>query len=161
MKDAPYISYYKSPLGWIEITASPIGITSVLFVSNKSQKMLGSDLIDDCIVQLKEYFSKKRKSFTVSMDPQGTPFQIKVWKELLNIQFGKTVSYLDLAIALGDKNAIRAVGGANGKNPVSIIVPCHRVIGTNGDLVGYSGGMDKKKWLLGHEGVLRQKELFT
>jgi len=91
----------------------------------------------------------------------GTEFQKKVWNELLNIPFGKTISYLQLAKELGDVKLIRAVGGANGKNPVSIIVPCHRVIGSDGTLIGYGGGLDKKKWLLEFEGVLVQKELFV
>lgn len=95
------------------------------------------------------------------MDLQGTDFQKRVWNELLKIPYGKTISYMQLAINLGDKKSIRAAGTANGKNPVAIIVPCHRVIGSNGDLVGYGGGLDKKKWLLEHEGVWMHKELFT
>lgn len=153
-------TYFDSPCGLVEICSSEIGITSILFVDKRSEAK-NNVLLDNCIQQLDEYFNKKRKTFSIPLDLQGTDFQKRVWNELLNIPFGKTSSYLQLAIALGDKNAIRAVGGANGRNPVSIIVPCHRVIGSNGDLVGYSGGMDKKKWLLDHEGVFIQQELFA
>jgi len=161
MDIASYKASYNSPCGLIEICASETGITSIWFVDRPSVKINSSSLLVDCIQQLQEYFNKRRKTFSIPLDLQGTDFKKRVWNELLNIPLGKTSSYLQLAIALGDKNAIRAVGGANGKNPVSIIVPCHRVIGPNGDLVGYSGGMDKKEWLLEHEGILIQQELFA
>ncbi len=161
MEKSPYKAYYGSPGGLMEICASNMGITSVTFVKNKSGKIHSSDLTSDCINQLDQYFCKKAKTFSLPLDLQGTDFQKRVWNELLNIPFGKTISYLQLAGKLGDKKSIRAVGGANGKNPVAIIVPCHRVIGANGNLVGYAGGLDKKKLLLRHEGVLIQKELFV
>ena len=160
MDEALLKTYYESPCGPMEICASDKGITSVLFVNKMLAKQQGSDVLTDCVIQLDEYFRKKRTVFAIPLDLRGTNFQRSVWDELLNIPFGKTISYLKLATTLGDKKSIRAVGGANGKNPVSIIIPCHRVIGANGDLVGYSGGMDKKRWLLAHEGSLVQQELF-
>lgn len=154
-------TYYESPSGLIEIQATEKGITSVLFVKERSGRSRNNEHTTACFNQLHEYFNKDRRAFSLTLDLQGTDFQKKVWKELLNIPYGKTISYLQLAMNLGDKKCIRAAGTANGKNPVSIIVPCHRVIGSNGDMVGYSGGLDKKKWLLEHEGMLIQKELFV
>jgi methylated-DNA-[protein]-cysteine S-methyltransferase len=161
MEPLLFKTYYESPCGLIEVCASDVGISSILFVNNKVGESIGSNIVSDCVTQLDEYFKKQRKIFSIPLDFQGTDFQKRVWTELLKIPFGKTISYLQLAIRLGDKKSIRAVGGANGKNPISIIVPCHRVIGTNGDLVGYSGGLDKKKWLLAHEGASVQQELFA
>ncbi|MBN8703299.1 MAG: methylated-DNA--[protein]-cysteine S-methyltransferase [Bacteroidetes bacterium] len=112
------------------------------------------------ILQLEEYFTKKRNSFTLPINPYGTDFQKKVWKALLDIPFGYTYSYLKLAQKLGDSNLTRAVGNANGKNPIPIIIPCHRVIGENGDLTGYSMGLDRKKWLLDFESSIRFPKLF-
>jgi methylated-DNA-[protein]-cysteine S-methyltransferase len=161
MEDSFYKTYYNSPCGLIELSASDTGITSLYFVKKKSSRSDKRKHFTDCMLQLDEYFNKKRKTFSLPLDLQGTDFQKRVWNELLNIPFGKTISYMQLAINLGDKKCIRAAGTANGRNPVSIIVPCHRVIGSNGDLVGYGGGLDKKKWLLELEGVLIQKELFV
>ena len=161
MQEPFYKAYYESVAGLIEIEASDLGITSVLFVKKRSGKSKNNEHTTACFNQLNEYFNKDRKTFSVKLDLQGTDFQKKVWNELLNIPFGKTISYMQMAVNLGDKKCIRAAGTANGKNPVSIIVPCHRVIGSNGDLVGYGGGLDKKKFLLEHEGVLIQQELFA
>ena len=161
MEDSLYKAYYNSPCGLLEVCANEVGITSILFVKKKQGKEKSNGLVADCILELEEYFNKKRKTFSVPLDLIGTDFQKRVWNELLNIPFGKTISYMQMAINLGDKKCIRAAGTANGRNPVSIIVPCHRVIGSNGDLVGYGGGMDKKKFLLELEGALVQKELFV
>jgi methylated-DNA-[protein]-cysteine S-methyltransferase len=118
-------------------------------------------VIEQCILELDEYFNKGRKFFTIELNPSGTEFQKRVWNELLTIPFGKTVSYEALAIRIGDIKAIRAVGLANGQNPIAVIIPCHRVIGKNGDLTGYAGGIENKEWLLYHEGsLLRQLNLF-
>lgn len=106
------------------------------------------------IAQLLEYFERRRTVFDVPLAPVGTPFQLRVWTELLAIPLGVTISYGELATRLGDRKASRAVGLANGRNPISIIVPCHRVIGANGQLTGYGGGLDRKEWLLRHEGAL-------
>lgn len=154
-------TYYKAPFGWMKIAASDIGIAELLFAAKPAAQKGESVFFEECIKELNEYFNNKRTTFSVPLALQGTDFQKKVWNELLKIPFGKTISYMQLAINLGDKKSIRAAGTANGRNPVAIIVPCHRVIGSSGDLVGYGGGLDKKKWLLGHEGVLTQQELFS
>ena len=111
-------------------------------------------------MQLQEYFEGKRTDFDLKLNPKGTEFQQKVWKSLLDIPYGKTVSYMDQTKKLGDVKAIRAVASANGKNPLWIVVPCHRVIGTNGSLTGYAGGLSRKKWLLEHENPFTQQSLF-
>lgn len=152
------IAYLDSSLGCIEITAIGAGITSIIFADANKTTNDPSPLLDLAITQLKEYFAGNRTIFDLPLDPQGTDFQKRVWKELLNIPFGKTVSYLEVARRLGDVKAIRAVGLANGKNPISIIIPCHRVIGSNGKLVGYGGGLWRKEWLLNFES---SDELFS
>lgn len=154
-------SYYESRVSLVEILASEQGVISVLFVNRRLGRVKNNEHTTACYNQLHEYFNKDRKEFSLHLDLPGTVFQLKVWNELMNIPYGRTISYLQLAINLGDKKCIRAAGTANGRNPVCIIVPCHRVIGSNGDLVGYGGGLDKKKFLLEHEGVLIQKELFV
>jgi methylated-DNA-[protein]-cysteine S-methyltransferase len=111
-------------------------------------------------MQLEEYFHGARQDFDLKLDLSGSPFQLKAWQQLLKIPYGTTVSYLELARRMGDEKALRAVGGANGHNPVSVIVPCHRVIGANGKLVGYRGGLKRKKWLLEHEHAFAQRDLF-
>ena len=116
--------------------------------------------LEEAVRQLQEYFEGNRTEFTFKLNPSGTDFQKKVWDALLEIPFGKTISYLDLSKRLGDVKAIRAVASANGKNPLWIVVPCHRVIGTNGDLTGYAGGLHRKKWLLEHESPAKQTALF-
>ncbi len=107
--------------------------------------------LKDCKTQLQEYFSGQRQQFDLPLAPAGTPFQQKVWQQLLQIHFGHTITYAEIARRLGDPKTIRAAGTANGKNPIAIVIPCHRVIGMNGDLVGYAGGLPNKKWLLDHE----------
>lgn len=151
----------KSPLGFTKITGDDEGIQSVT-VLNSEEKI--TDIIpielEDCIMQLQEYFEGSRKQFQLKLNPQGTNFQKKVWKQLEQIPYGKTQSYLELSKQLGDVKAIRAVANANGKNPISIIIPCHRVIGSNGSLTGYAGGLHRKKWLLEHESPYKQQSLF-
>ena len=112
------------------------------------------------MVQLEEYFKGERTEFTVKLNPQGTVFQQRVWKELLQIPFNKTRTYLEQSKALGDVKAIRAVAAANGKNPIWILIPCHRVLGSDGSLTGYAGGIWRKKWLLAHENPVKQQSLF-
>ncbi len=151
----------QSPLGYTKINGDIDGITSVN-VLNSEEKT--TDIIplelEDCVHQLKEYFEGKRKQFNLKLNPQGTEFQKKVWKQLEQIPYGKTLSYLELSKQLGDVKAIRAVANANGKNPLWIIVPCHRVIGSDGSLTGYAGGLHRKKWLLEHESPYKQQSLF-
>jgi len=157
------ITYYKSPIGILEIKGDINGIQSVLFVEDDiviTVEKSAIEVIAQCVVQLEEYFKRDRNEFDLKLNPQGTQFQQKVWKELLNVSFNKTRTYLEQSKALGDVKAIRAVGTANGKNPISIIIPCHRIIGSDGSLTGYAGGIWRKKWLLEHESGVKQQTLF-
>jgi len=138
----------QSPVGTIEISGSDNGIRSVIFLGDESVTENIPACLQDCASQLKEYFECKRKEFDLNLDPQGTEFQLKVWSQLKLIPFGKTISYLDLARMTGSETNTRAVGNANGKNKINIIVPCHRVIGSNGKLTGYGGGLWRKEILL-------------
>lgn len=149
----PYAGYMKHPvLGLIEVTASDEAVKTLSFVtSERSDNYNENDIIRKAITELDEYFAGQRTTFSVPVEPEGTEFQKKVWAELIKIPFATTVSYLDIAIKLKNTGAIRAVGSANGRNPVAIIVPCHRVIGSNGKLTGYAGGLWRKEWLLEHE----------
>jgi methylated-DNA-[protein]-cysteine S-methyltransferase len=153
-------TYFQSPLGTIEITGSHGVIFSVSFLDEQQKTPVKTPAsLKECVKQLEEYFSGKRKKFELQLQPNGTPFQRHVWDELLKIPFGKTISYLQLAHQLGDEKSIRAAASANGKNPIGIIIPCHRVIGTNSDLVGYAGGLWRKQWLLDHESGQQSLEL--
>ncbi len=151
------IGYYTSPVGTLLITSLDEKITSVQFTSDEQSESSVTPVIAQCVRELEEYFLRGRKFFTVELSLSGSEFQNKVWNELLTIPYGKTISYLQLAIAIGDINSVRAVGLANGQNPIAIIVPCHRVIGKDGELVGYGGGMEKKLWLLQHEGAFAEQ----
>ena len=147
-----YTSYYKSPVGLLKLQCSDKHIKSVTFSDNENA--IESDthkILQTCSKQLEEYFAGKRKSFNLPLNQDGTEFQCKVWTLLYKIPYGKTISYITLAKQYGDTKAIRAVASANGKNNLAIIVPCHRVIGSNQTLVGYAGGLWRKKWLLDHE----------
>lgn len=147
-----HIDFINSPIGTICIRASERGITDVFFVEQEPEdKLTKNQFIKKCKSELSEYFDGKRKLFDVPIDLYGTSFQKLVWYELLKIPFGNSISYLSLASRLGNKNKIRAAAKANAHNKISIIVPCHRVIGSNGHLIGYSGGLWRKKWLLEHE----------
>src|ERR1051325_477277 len=153
------VSYFNSAVGPLRISADEAGITEVHFSSDQGCGENGDHpFLRECKLQLEKYFSGKLQEFTVPLHPSGTEFQLKVWKALLDIPYGKTISYLDLAVTVGDKNSNRAVGSANGKNPIAIIIPCHRVIGHNGKLTGYGGGLWRKEWLLEHEGVLQRSK---
>lgn len=149
-----YIDYIKSPVGLMEVKASVKGVTQLIFCGSKMVDVKTNDITDCCKQQLTEYFESKRKIFNVPLDPQGTDFQKLVWGCLVNISFGETCSYLDIAKMVNKPKGAQAVGGANGRNPISIIVPCHRVIGSNGSLTGYAGGVERKLWLLEHEGIV-------
>ncbi len=153
--------YIKSPLGTLEIEGGDNGITAITFLDKEilSTTVIPESL-QEVVKQLNEYFAKKRTVFELKLSPQGTDFQTKVWSALQNIPFGKTVSYLDMAKTLGDPKVIRAAASANGKNPISIVIPCHRVIGSDGSLTGYASGLHRKKWLLEHESPTRQGSLF-
>lgn len=135
-------------LSAFELSRSPLETTTI------------PEELKEAAKQIDEYFAGKRKQFTLSLDPSGTPFQKKVWHALSDIPYGKTISYLSLARKLGDPKAIRAVAAANGKNPLWVIIPCHRVIGSDGSLTGYAGGLWRKQWLLEHEQPEKQQSLF-
>ncbi|HEY9045898.1 MAG TPA: methylated-DNA--[protein]-cysteine S-methyltransferase [Ohtaekwangia sp.] len=154
-------AYYTSPVGELLIESEDEKIITVNFLKDTKREEVPTPATDQCITELDEYFFKGRKFFTVELDLRGSTFQQKVWNALLAIPYGKTVSYEEIALRVGDIKSIRAVGLANGQNPIAIIVPCHRVIGKSGDLVGYGGGLENKEWLLYHEGaMLRQLSLF-
>ena len=150
-----------SPLGFTKITGDKDGISSII-VLNSEEKLTDiiPEYLQDCVCQLNEYFQGTREHFDLLLNPEGTTFQKKVWEELKTIPYGKTWSYLELSRQLGDVKAIRAVANANGKNPLWIVVPCHRVIGSDGSLTGYAGGLHRKKWLLEHESPYKQQSLF-
>lgn len=141
-------AYIQSPVGTIEIAGSNHGIRSVLFVDRNCESTPVPECLLKCVSQLREYFTGNRQAFDLKLDPQGTNFQLKVWEKLQQIPFGSTLSYLELARKTGSETNTRAVGNANGKNRINIIVPCHRVIGSNGKLTGYSGGLWRKQILL-------------
>ena len=157
-------AYYRSPIGTLEIRSADNFITAIYFINSwKGAKFNEdeisftnpvSDILKKCFKELDEYFAGERKIFSVDITQDGTAFQQRVWKELTNIPYGNTISYLELSKRIGDTKAIRAVGTTNGKNNISIVVPCHRVIGSDGDLIGYGGDLWRKKWLLEHEGKI-------
>ena len=136
------------------------GLASISILDQEQSLDIIPEILEEAVYQFNEYFEGTRKTFDLILNPQGTDFQKKVWDALLKIPYGKTVSYLELSKTLGDVKAIRAVAAANGKNPLWIIVPCHRVIGSNGDLTGYAGGLHRKKWLIEHESPVKQQSLF-
>ena len=155
-------AFINTPMGILELKGDAEGLASVLFkdeendvVSEKIPKEL-----KDAALQLQEYFEGNRKEFNLKLSPEGTDFQKRVWEELQQIPFGKTTSYQQMANTLGDPKVIRAAASANGKNPISIIIPCHRVIGSDGSLTGYAGGLHRKKWLLEFENPSPQQSLF-
>ena len=158
-------TYLKTPIGTAKIIGDINGIQSISVadedsISDNLMRLSTPFCLQECVVQLEEYFKGNRNHFNLTVNPKGTPFQIKVWKTLLKIPYGKTKSYLEQSKALGDLKAIRAVATANGKNPLWIVIPCHRVIGADGSLTGYAGGLWRKEWLLNHENPVRQHSLF-
>lgn len=150
----------KTPLGIATIKGDENGIAVIAIADEGEISKVIPLVLQNAVTQLQEYFDGKRTHFDFQLNPVGTEFQQKVWKGLFEIPFGKTMSYLELAKQLGDVKAIRAVASANGKNPLWIVVPCHRVIGTDGSLTGYAGGLWRKKWLLEHENPSKQQNLF-
>lgn len=147
---------YESPIGKIEIIGTHEAIISILF-SEENDKSVNSlqpetpFVLVECYNQLDEYFKGKRHEFSIPYQLEGTDFQSAVWNALIKIPYAETGSYKDIAMSIGNERAIRAVGSANGKNKLSIVIPCHRVIGSNGKLTGYAGGLWRKEWLLQHE----------
>lgn len=155
------LCYIETPLGYAKIVGDNNGIASVSIVDTYEEaSQTIPETLTECASQLKAYFNNQLKSFNLKLNPKGTDFQKKVWEQLQLIPYGKTISYLDLSKQLGDTKAIRAAASANGKNPLWIIVPCHRVIGSDGSLTGYAGGLHRKQWLLNHESKHKQQTLF-
>jgi methylated-DNA-[protein]-cysteine S-methyltransferase len=152
--DNKYTTYYQSPVGLLRISGTPDFISEVHFM-DQPESVSGNQepppMLIQCVEQLIQYFNGQRRIFELPLNQSGTPFQQQTWNLLTAIPFGKTISYLQLAISTGDPKATRAVANANGRNNISIIVPCHRVIGSNRELTGYAGGLWRKKWLLEHE----------
>lgn len=150
-----HFTYYESPIGLLKIGGTDQFIGELSFVDESDQMEHGepgiTEVMHQCTEELIEYFHGTRKNFTIPVHQEGTDFQKRVWNELLGIPFGRTISYMDLAKKLGDPKVIRAAASTNGKNKIVIIVPCHRVIGSDRSLTGYSGGMWRKKWLLQQE----------
>ncbi len=157
------VATLDTPIGPVRVAAHAGGLARVLFAAQKDE-VLNEDPnpsaaakahLNAALKALEEYFADKRRSFgDLTLAPEGTDFQLRVWKALLKIGYGDTCAYRDIATEIGNPKAVRAVGLANGKNPIPVIVPCHRVIGANGTLTGFGGGLPAKKWLLDHEGAL-------
>lgn len=146
--------YIQISAGLVEVSATDTAITAIRFADSAQHDVAASDLTAAACSQLDEYFSGLRREFELPLAPTGTPFQQKVWQALCDIPYGTTCSYKDIAVAIGNPKGVRAVGLANGKNPIAIVIPCHRVIGANGRLTGYAGGLDRKATLLSLEGAL-------
>jgi len=157
----------SSPIGRLKLVASDLGLVAVLWEQDNPRRVRLSDLVEDpahpvllqAETELREYFTGKRDAFSIPLDLRGTPFQKQVWELLLGIPFGETRTYGQLAKQLGNPNATRAVGAANGRNPIAILVPCHRVIGHSGKLTGFAGGLEAKAHLLNLESA--ERVLFT
>lgn len=159
-----YYSYIDTPSGELEISVDDIGLISVLFLNTNKRTLIKKEthshpLLLETEKQLNDYFNNTLITFYLPLSLNGTVFQKRVWAQLITIPFGKTISYLELAKLLGDEKCIRATASANGKNLISIIIPCHRVIGSNGTLAGYSGNIERKTFLLKHEGAYQ--DLFS
>ena len=145
-----YYDHFETPLGKMEITANDQAVLSIHFV-DKTKTVYANSLTDLAKTQMLQYYAGELEKFDMPMQPKGTEFQQKVWRALTAVDFGKTCSYADIANKINNPKAVRAVGSANGKNPMTIVVPCHRIIGSNGSLTGYASGVDRKAWLLNHE----------
>ena len=150
-----YFDRLESPIGTLSIEADESHLLSVLFAlkheENNARRSRPNSIVEECKTQLQGYFKRQRTEFDLPLRLVGTPFQKQVWNVLLEIPFGETTTYGAQAVRSGHPNAIRAVGTANGRNQIAIIVPCHRVVGANGKLTGYGGGIERKRWLLEHE----------
>ena len=148
-----YVSYLETPIGFLRILSNGSGITDIRFLDFDGPEEPDRHT-ESAKTQLREYFEGHRSEFDLQLEPEGTKFERQVWEQLLKIPSGSTTSYGKLAEKLGDKKAAQAVGHANGKNPIAVVIPCHRVIGSDQKLVGYAGGKERKEWLLKHEGAL-------
>lgn len=154
-------AFLNTPIGICKVEGDNNGISSISIIDDNIVESSHIPLpLQNCVNQLDEYFKGKRLNFDLVLNPKGTDFQKAVWNALLEIPYGTTSTYLKQSKRLGDVKAIRAVANANGKNPIAIIIPCHRVIGSDGSLTGYAGGLWRKKWLLDHENPVKQQTLF-
>lgn len=155
-------TFYTSPIGILKLSCKEDLVTELIFVDNETvdEYFVAEGILIKTMQQLDEYFDGKRTDFDLKIGLTGTNFQLRVWNELLKIPYGKTISYLELAKRLGDEKVIRAAASANGKNKLAVIVPCHRVIGSNNELTGYAGGLQRKKWLLEFEKKTQQVIMF-
>ncbi|MFT4670335.1 MAG: methylated-DNA-[protein]-cysteine S-methyltransferase [Flavobacteriaceae bacterium] len=163
--ESDFTTYIESPLGVISLSFnSKFELTAAQFNDKEelppAENSLEIGEIENTVKQFEEYFEGKRTQFDLRLAPEGTEFQKQVWKQLQEIQFGKTLTYQQMANQLGNPKVIRAAASANGRNPISIVIPCHRVIGSDGSLTGYAGGLHRKKWLLEHESPVKQQSLF-
>ena len=147
-----YFDYYDSPIGLIEIAGTSTAVIALNFVEERCWEVASNWLVAEAVRQIDEYFDGKRRDFDIEMTLEGTDFQQQVWRQLRKVPYGCVASYQDIAKGVGRPTAVRAVGAANGRNPIAIMVPCHRIIGKNGHLVGYGSGLWRKEWLLKHEG---------
>ena len=153
-----YYALFQSPVGQLTLVASDAGLRAILWPAEKPGRVKLPEIISGehavlqaTTAQLTEYFAGERREFDLPLDLHGTPFQVKVWRSLADILYGTTASYAEQADRLGAPKAVRAVGSANGRNPISIVLPCHRVVASNGSLAGFAGGLDAKRWLLDFE----------
>nr|WP_321486809.1 methylated-DNA--[protein]-cysteine S-methyltransferase [uncultured Draconibacterium sp.] len=147
-----FTQYINSPIGWLKLQSTETHLTAVCFEYEEGEdSVIQPTVLQNAENQLQEYFAGKRKDFNLQLAPEGTEFQQKIWRLVQKVDFGKTTSYLDIAIQSGSEKNTRAVGMANGKNPIPIIIPCHRIVGSSGKLTGYAGGLERKRWLLNHE----------
>ena len=155
------VRFVPSPVGRLQLVATDAALVAVEFEGRGSPSHPDAPrpsrhgVLDRAARELDDYFAGRRRTFSLRLAPEGTDFQRRVWKALLAIPFGETRAYSDIARAVGSPRAVRAVGAANGKNPLAVVVPCHRVIGADGSLTGYGGGLERKRWLLRHEGSRR------
>jgi methylated-DNA-[protein]-cysteine S-methyltransferase len=149
-------NYYNSPIGFLELSVSDNALQSINFLADNTERnqSVANEVLHQTVAELSEYFDGNRKKFSIPLNPYGTDFQKSVWKILREIPYGQTITYGELATKLGDHNKVRAVGKANGNNPIPIIIPCHRVVGADNNLIGYAGGITRKKYLLKHEGAV-------
>ena len=156
MSTVLHVSYCPTPIGLLEIEGDDRHVRAVTFVDapGDAGEVGANAVTEEAAAQLAAYFDGARRTFELPLAPEGTPFQRAVWAQLLQVPFGETATYRDIALALDNANGVRAVGAANGRNPIAVIVPCHRIVGSNGRLTGYGGGLWRKEWLLRHEGAL-------
>ena len=150
----------QTPIGFVRIAADESGICSITFQSEPDIEPIPSRLTSQAIEQLRSYFHGELREFSLSLSPSGTAFEISVWNNLIHVPYASTCTYLDIAHRLNNPKAVRAVGRANGTNPIAIVIPCHRVVGADGSLVGYSGELWRKRWLLDHEARVAGTVLF-